>query len=166
MLKKLVVVLVICAMPALAFAENDTELAGGKRYLVHACKKFHLALRRLELSETQREDIAAALAAYREDIGVRTEAIIGARRELFRVVYTPTDLPFDEALVREAFQALQELREENIVRHALLMIEFQSIMNAEQYRKFVRARIFLFRCLNAPDAIFRRHIDRFIDKNS
>lgn len=161
----LIAVLITALSPLAAIAkDSDSDFAGGKRYLVKQCRQFHQGLRRLGLSEVQKPLVAAALESYRDDISVRSEDIHAARRDLFLILHTPVDGAYEEQPVRDSFDILHDLREENIVRHGQLLWELQQIMTDEQYRKFVRAKLFFLRCVGAPRAIFQRYLNAYINR--
>lgn len=145
-----------------AVAQSGNEPSS--RQCLNACSALRINLATLNLSASQKRDVAQALDQYRTDVMEIRPERIAAGKVLFSAVHSPTK-PFTEQPVIDAQINFANLDQQRVVRKARLFSELSDILNPRQYLKMVAADIQLFLCTEAPEAIFRSRIAAWIDAN-
>lgn len=120
-------------------------------------------LKKLDLTDAQKRDVAAILKAHREQVKKLAVQTADAREKLFAVVGSRD---YNEAAIRQAAQELSKLHEEMIVLRAQMIHKIRGVLTADQQAKLdaMRAK-FHGRMHKHMDRRFER-LDKWIDKYS
>jgi len=86
-------------------------------------------LRRLQLSEDQRQQVRQILQGHRDDIRALMQREMEARRPLFAAVYIE---PFNEVTVRDRSAAVAALQADGAVLRATIRTEVFGVLTTEQ----------------------------------
>ena len=95
------------------------------------------ALMRLDLTDSQKHEIALALKKHREEVMEQADAMHNAREGL-RQASEAEEL--DEARVRKAYEAVATAGEEMAVRRARIHAELRGILTPEQWQVLQKNR--------------------------
>ena len=91
----------------------------------------------LDLSDQQKQDLDAVLAAHRKAMRSTREAMGAARETLDSRVHAET---FDEAAIRKAAAVMAVLEADQAVGRAKLFQEIRGILTPEQFQKLEQTR--------------------------
>lgn len=87
---------------------------------------------RLNLTDQQKQEIAAILKTYRDDIVTAVDNVIVARKNLLETIHGSE---YNETAVRTASQAVANAEEELAVLRAKVVSEVKGVLTAEQLSK-------------------------------
>ena len=164
-MKKLVMVIMISVLlTGTAFAGHGPgkgcamgEHAMGLRH------GFIKALIHLDLTEAQKHEIALELKKNREDNKARFEAMREAMEGLREAMSKEV---FDEAGVREAYQAVAAAGEEIALQKAKITAELKSLLTPEQRETLAQQKTDMRRHFGAHGKHGPRLLDEWIDHHS
>lgn len=139
MVRKQVVVIGLAVL--LVFAGSMTAFAGrfGGGHS-HRGKGFQQLFKSLDLSETQKTQVADIRSSYKEDMDVAHDALAGIRQKIHAAMVKK---PFDgnaENELRLAFREASLVKEDLFVLRAKMMNEIRDLLTDEQKEKLANLR--------------------------
>ena len=126
----LLLTLALGLVPALSLARQDDPPPGPpdpQRMLDHMAEK-------LDLSDQQRQDLAAAFASHKEAMRAGGEKMRAAREALDKQIHADV---FNESAIRQAASTVGALEAERAVDRGKLFQQVRGILNDEQLQKFL-----------------------------
>lgn len=147
----------------LAFAEDETD-GFSRKELIKACRSSKNLLRSMDLSDTQKADLDAALESYLAE----SELLREERREASKAVSVEMykhDDNYDEETLASLIDNRAALNKEIGLMKAQVLTEVQAILSDQQYRKFLKSRAALFVCTQGPRSSYNRVIGGFLGRN-
>ena len=125
--------LMLCLVPTLGMAQRGGPPPGPpdpEMMLDHMTE-------RLDLSDQQRQGLAAVFAAHRESVRAEDEKMFAARKTLGDQIHSET---FDEVAIRKAAAAVASLEADRAVERGRLFQQIRGILTPEQLKEFEEMR--------------------------
>jgi Spy/CpxP family protein refolding chaperone len=125
---KIVVVLIGCVVTASAASAFD----GGSRHHGKKGGEFGFGfLKQLDLTDAQKSGIAEIMDKYAPQFDALRSDLRQARQQMRATI---DNSPFDESIVRAAYQQMSPLRENMFVLRAKMKTEIRSLLTADQIK--------------------------------
>ncbi len=120
-------------------------------------------LAQLDLTDSQKQQIAGILKQHRAEIRSATDPLVDARKQLFETVHADS---FNEQAVRDACRKVAGCQEQMAVTRARLISELKTILTPEQKNVIQEARARVLEQLPARLDNVRDMVDTWLDKHS
>lgn len=120
-------------------------------------------LKELNLSDEQKAGIAAVILKYRDERRQHIDTLIEARANLADTVLAET---FNEADVRQAFEAAAALQEEAAVMRAKIFSEIRPLLTPEQLALITQRKTELFEKIKDRMAFGQSVFDAWLESAS
>lgn len=118
---------------------------------------------RLNLTDQQKQEIAAILKAYQDDILTAVDAVVVARENLVETIHGTV---YDESAVRKASQGVASAEEELAVLHAKVVSELKGVLTDEQLSKIEQLKSDILDRVKSRIDKIKALIDLWITNNS
>lgn len=146
-----------------ALAQDTSSYEESNREFRRSCKRVVEILKRMDLSDAQKSDVADSLNEYKDGIEDYREPHRQARRALAAEVYTKS-IEFNEEAIRELHADKTEIEQELSVLHASYVNDLKGILTTQQYRLYLRSAANMHVCTHAPRAIFGKLVENWLDQ--